>query len=400
MGQLGASGTTSADSLGVQWMNANRERSYLVANAPGLVTRGQGVQAFRSFVAGRQVMVVTTPTVEAVMGDAVLRAADECARSVDLCVIAVKEATKTMDAVETVSRRALELGLEREAVIVGLGGGVCTDIVTVAASLVRRGLQHVRLPTTLIGLVDAGIGVKGAVNSRGQKSALGAFHAPSAVFVDGSTLATLPRKYLSDGLAEITKVALLSGPDLFEMVAADPSELLSTRFQCKRGEQLIALSIDAMIRELQPNLYEDQTYARRVDFGHTFSPLLEAKNGFTLSHGAAVAVDIVLSSAIAVELGTLEADEFDRIVETLRACGLPIVSKHLTLDLCRKAVVAAKRHRGGQLNLVVPNGLGRVSFVQDVPFLRASVVPAALRRVRSMDARVGSRILRQGAPVL
>jgi 2-epi-5-epi-valiolone synthase len=345
-------------------------------------------------------MVVMTPTVEAVMGDAVLRAAAECASSVDLCVIAVNEATKTMDAVETVSSRALEIGLEREAVIVGLGGGVCTDIVTVAASLVRRGLQHVRLPTTLIGLVDAGIGVKGAVNSAGQKSALGVFHPPSAVFIDGSTLATLPRKYLSDGLAEITKVALLSSPELFEMVAADPSEVLSTRFQCRRGEQLIALSIDAMIRELQPNLYEDRTYARHVDFGHTFSPLLEATNGFQLSHGAAVAVDIVLSSAIAVELGTLEADEFDRVVETLLACGLPIVSDHLTLELCRHAMVAAQRHRGGHLNLVVPNGLGSVSFVQDVPSLGASVLPAALRRLRSTEASDASRLLETGVPVL
>jgi 3-dehydroquinate synthase len=367
-------------------VDAGRDRSYVVWTTRGLVTEGRSPDALHALVDDRQVLVVATPTVAALVGDCVVGTVNESAASVDLLVIAVDETTKTMRAVEHVCERACTLRLEREAIIVALGGGICTDIVTVAASMIRRGVRNIRLPTTLVGQVDASIGIKGAVNFRGKKSALGVFHPPTAVFVDSSALATLPRTSVSDGIAEVLKVALLGNRPLFDLLEEDPTEILDTRCTSGRGDEIVALALEAMLTELGPNLYEDRSYARRVDFGHTFSPVLEAGLGFRISHGAAVAIDLALSFAISLERGAIDHDAFDRVVRVLKAYELPVYTPHLTVDLCRSALAEAIRHRGGSLNLVAPDGLASVTFCQDQTSIERSL-SGAIGHLASMHAR-------------
>ena len=291
------------------------------------------------------------------------------------------EARKTLRSVEVLCERALAAHVDREALLIAVGGGVCTDLVTFAASVIRRGIDHLRIPTTLIGQVDAAVGVKGAVNYRGKKSFLGVFRAPQAVFVDTLALATLPEPFISDGLAEIVKIALIRDAGLFDLVADDPGSLVEGRFQSGGDDEIVARAIEAMMAELEPNLYEDKTYARRVDLGHTFSPALEAAHRFRISHGMAVAVDLALSAAIAFELGLASQSEFERIIETLRQARLPTSSELLTITLCRKALEEAKRHRAGAVNLVVPTGIGEVAFVPEQQAANSALIAAAVRRV-------------------
>jgi 3-dehydroquinate synthase len=250
-----------------------------------------------------------------------------------------------------------------------------------AASMVRRGVDHIRIPTTLIGQIDAGIGVKGAVNLAGQKSFVGVFHAPAAVLIDPQFLATLPATRIRQGLSEILKMALIRDAELFELVEAHAGTLVAKRFQEPAvARNIVSRAISLMIDELAHNPFENQTFERLVDMGHTFSPQLEARSGFRLSHGEAVAVDMALSCVIAVELGLMSNHAARRFIALLERVGLPVGSTLLSAELCREAMACATAHRGGNLNLVLPCAIGHATFV-DNDALAHGVLERALAKL-------------------
>jgi len=139
------------------------------------------------------------------------------------------------------------------------------------------------------------------------------------------------------------------------------------------------------LEELETNLYEDKTYERVLDFGHTFSPLIESMSGFRVSHGVAVAVDIALSSVVAFELDMLPMEDLNRILRSLQGAGLPIYSSLLTVDNCIKSLSETEAHRGGHLNLVVPTGIGSAHFIKEKRNLPPSVLQRAIHFLNQED---------------
>lgn len=334
---------------------------------------------------GRESLLVTTPTVANLYGHdlvARLRADDV---DIDSYILPVVEQSKSMNNVLAICREAQRRRFGRRAVLVGLGGGVCTDLVNFASSLYRRGISCLRFPTTLLGQVDASIGIKAGVNFCGKKSLLGCFHPPDAVLIDLSFLRTLPIDQIRNGLAEIIKMALIRDARLFELVEKFGSNLIRSRFQKPREHalEIIQRSALEMADELEPNIYEDQSYERLVDFGHSFSPAIEAESGFNVSHGQSVSIDMAFSCSIGNELGLLSNTDFDRVIACLQECGLPIASPFLTTTVAKAALSEASRHRGGNLNLVVPTDIGSSTFIKDVNQLPDSAVRAALKQLNS-----------------
>ena len=309
-------------------------------------------------IGDRKALLVTTPTVDRMYG-AAIRAALKKANSVSMLVLNAREETKSMELVDSVCKEALSQGLNRRGLLIGFGGGVCLDVVTVAASLIRRGVGHIRVPTTLIGQIDAGIGLKGAVNFSGKKSFIGCFHPPEQVLIDPAFLQSLPRRFLVAGIAEAVKMGIVRDPALFEMLESWSPELVMSGFgePAAQGREVLRRAIWAMLDELRKNPYEDQTYERLVDFGHTFSPALEGAMGFEIQHGEAVAIDMALSATIARSLGLIAPEACERILRVLRTASLPTFARRLDVPLCREALIEASRHRGGAMNLVVPAGI-------------------------------------------
>lgn len=323
----------------------------------------------------RRGLAVTTPTVHHLYRELFRVMMDHSRGRMHLHVTGGGEAGKTLEAAWAICRKAAEAGVERNDVLIGIGGGVCTDLTTVAASLVRRGVAIVKVPTTLIGQIDAGIGIKGGVNEGRAKNYLGCFHPPAAVLVDPAFLQTLPAEHLRYGLAEVIKIALVGCRQLFDTVADWGPALVESGFArpADVAQEVIARAIELMLDELRPNLFEDQNNRRAVDLGHTFSPLIEGATDFALHHGAAVAIDLALSAGIASGLGYCSRAERDAIHETLSASGLPIHHPCLTPELCWRAMEKATAHRRGAANLVVPAGIGQVTFVE-----QAASVPVEL----------------------
>jgi 3-dehydroquinate synthase len=256
--------------------------------------------------------------------------------------------------------------LPRDGVIIAVGGGVALDIAGFAAAIFRRGIGYIRVPTSLIGLIDVGVGIKQGINFLGKKSILGAFYPASVNINDRAFLATLPARDLSAGIAEMIKVALVRDEQLFARLETHIDELLEQRFQHSSiGQEVILRAEYLMMDELHGNLFE--TDLRRLsDFGHSFSPMIETATQYSVNHGEAVAVDMALSAAIAVVKGVCLRRTFDRIRSLLSAARLPLFHGVCTMDRLLKSMKDVRAHRAGSLNLVVPLEIGRADFVQEV----------------------------------
>jgi 2-epi-5-epi-valiolone synthase len=352
-------------------------------------------------VAERRALMVCSPTVARLYGEALHRELARENPAVSFLVLQVSEATKTMDQVAAVCRAALEAKLDRRAVLISVGGGVISDIVTMAASWIRRGIDHLRVPTTLVGQVDAGIGIKGAVNFESKKNYIGVFHPPSAVLVDPRFLHSLPARHVRFGLSEIIKIALVRDAALFHLVEQHADEFMSAPLDGERApvRELVWRSILGMVDELQPNLYEDRTYERLVDFGHTFSPALESASAYVIHHGDAVAIDMALSSAIATHCGLLSPDQFERMLAVFKRIGLPTWSPLLTLERVECSLTEAARHRGGCVNLVVPTAVGRAEFLRQQTEIPTSLLESALaRNAAGAGSKMPPRVFRRSSP--
>ncbi|MGI9205030.1 MAG: sedoheptulose 7-phosphate cyclase [Woeseiaceae bacterium] len=355
-------------------LNSSLNRSFKVVVKENLLDIRD--ESHLSILDDRRVLIVTTPTVDKIYGDRMRQCLKSRSLVFEYRVLRLCESEKTIENVERVCEWALKHKLGRKDALVAFGGGVCTDIVAFAASMIRRGISHVRIPTTLIGQIDAGIGIKGGVNFRKKKNILGCFHPPEAVFIDKTFLATLRNRYIRQGLAEILKVAVVADRHLYEAVRAHGSELVESRFQHPQdvSHSVISRSISRTLEELQDNPFEDRTLERLLDFGHTFSPILEEKSEFTISHGEAVAIDMALSCVLAAELGIMAAKYRDNFIELLESLGLPIWSPLVSPELCAAAIRQTTSHRGGALNLVVPMRIGEAGFVRSSARINRQVI--------------------------
>jgi 3-dehydroquinate synthase len=338
--------------------------------------------ALTDSVVGERGLVVLDARLEATYGRQLRR---HLARLPGFAVLVVSltEHDKNMRTVLEICSAAEQHGLGRRDTLVAVGGGVCCDVVSVAASLVRRGIPYVTVPTTLLAQVDAGIALKGGVNFAGHKNYLGSFRPPERVLVDPGFLLTLDPAELRSGVAEMVKMAVVRDGDLLRDLRQHGPRLLDTGFTepAAIGRRVIARSIALMLDELAANPYEELGLRRLVDFGHTVSPRLEELSGYTVRHGEAVAVDMAVSSALATELGLLGEGQLCEILSTLHELGLPLHSPLLTDASVAEALEAAVGHRAGALNLVVPTGLGVASFLPSVSDVLPGAMQVARRRV-------------------
>lgn len=365
-------------------MDCNTGSQYRVSLSDSLLSPGS--TGLQEAIGDRKALLITTPTVNRLYG-AAMRGVLAKTNTVATLILDVSEASKSMELVQVICQAALEHGLNRRGLLLGFGGGVCLDLVTMAASLIRRGIGHLRVPTTLIGQIDAGIGLKGAVNFCGKKSFIGCFHPPEQVLIDPAFLQSLPQRHLSAGTAEALKMGIVRDPALFELLERFAPTLVASRFAAPAGpaRELLRRAIFAMLDELRKNPYEDQGYERLVDFGHTFSPVLESALGFDIQHGEAVAVDMALSAAIADSLGLLAPGDCGAILRALKCASLPVYSPRLDLPLCREGLIEASRHRGGAMNLVVPTAIGSSVFLKHREDLPDSLLEGALSRLAAAE---------------
>ena len=246
------------------------------------------------------------------------------------------------------------------------------DAVAMACSLYRRGVPFIKVPTTLLGIVDASIGIKTSVNHFGRRNRLGSYFFPKSVLVDPSHLCTLDENQISYGLAEVIKLAIIKDKSLFESMKEHSSYLLDAEFyRSGFGLEIIKQAMAGMIKELAPNPYETDLQ-RVVDFGHTFSPVPEMKSLVdssvaSLAHGQAVALDCLLTCAISHKRNLFKLDELVEVVNLMDSSGL--ASRHPYFNdvfMLWESLNDAVRHRDGSQNIPLPTTIGDSFFCNDL----------------------------------
>ena len=284
-----------------------------------------------------------------------------------LFVIDATEQNKDWEHTDQILRFFEDVGVLRREAIIVIGGGVLLDLVGFCCSIYRRGIPYVKVPTTLLAIVDASVGVKVAANHFGRRNRIGAYYPPIATLLDKKFIATQDERNIVNGIAEIFKLAVIKDKELFELLEASAEQLITEKFQFGAVPvRVINSAITGMIEELAPNLWE-RKLDRCVDFGHSFSPIIEMQNVATLQHGEAVVLDCLLSSCLANVRGYVDTETLERIFKTAHSLKLPVFHKDFCkFDLLKKSLSDTMKHRNSNQYLPVPVGIGNYKILNDV----------------------------------
>ncbi len=297
------------------------------------------------------------------------------AHDIPLTVLPIefRETEKSWATAEKIIDTFGEFGLVRKEPVLVVGGGLTTDITGFACSIFRRSTNYIRIPTTLIGLIDASVAIKVAVNHGKAKNRLGAFHASQQVLLDFSFLETLPTEQIRNGMAELIKIAVVGNSDIFETLEKHGEDLLTTRFGRVDGtpelreiaDRLCYDAIATMLELETPNLHE-LDLDRVIAFGHTWSPTLELSADPPFFHGQAISIDMALTTTVAERRGYITESERDRIFWLMSRLGLALDNPLLTPELIAHATDSIVQTRDGELRAAVPRPIGTCEFVNDL----------------------------------
>jgi 3-dehydroquinate synthase len=315
---------------------------------------------------GRRVVVITDSTVAPLYAHRVLDSLRGAGFEPTLAVMQAGEVHKRWASVDLFIEAFMDAGLDRSGWVAALGGGVVGDTAGVAAGVFMRGVPLVQVPTTLLAMADSSVGGKVGVDHRRGKNLLGVFKQPHMVVADLDTLSTLPHEQIRQGMAEVIKSAIIGDPWLFGLLeSTEPAELdygaaILHAIQVKRG-----------IVERDP--YESGERAL-LNLGHTFGHAFEACTGYTRPHGSAVSAGMAVAVRLARLLGMCERELEERVVRVLERWGLPVRWGHPDLTdseaverVWQTMLAADKKRREGQLRLILPEAIGCVRVVENVP---------------------------------
>jgi 3-dehydroquinate synthase len=331
-----------------------------------LATLGRRIAALRP---GCAVAVVSDETVADQHLAPALHSLAEAGVRAQPVVVAPGEGSKSWRVFEQVCEALVAARVERNDLVVALGGGVVGDLAGFAAAVLRRGIDFVQVPTTLLAQVDSSVGGKTGINSAHGKNLIGAFHQPLLVLADTALLDTLPRRAFAAGYAEVAKYGLINDPDFFAWLERHHDDVFSGG---DAREEAIAVSCRAKAAVVARD--ERETGERALlNLGHTFGHAFEAAAGFSdrLLHGEAVAIGMTLAFAFSHRLGLAPADDVARVKRHLEAVGLPTHPRARgnevpDADRLMDLIAQDKKVKRGRLTFILARGIGRAFVAPDV----------------------------------
>jgi len=340
-------------------------RGYDIAIGRGLLAGlGERIKTLRP---GARVAIVTDENVAKIHLGAAEAALKSCGIDSARIVVTAGENSKGYPTFENICEAIITARVERNDLVVALGGGVIGDLAGFAAACVRRGLDFVQVPTTLLAQVDSSVGGKTGINSRQGKNLIGAFHQPVLVIADTALLDTLPKREFRAGYAEVAKYALLGDTAFFawlekswqDVFAGGPAREHAIAVCCRGKAGIVARD-------------ERETGERALlNLGHTFGHALEAGCGFSdrLLHGEAVALGMTLAFEFSAKRGLVAAKEVARAKAHLAAVGLPTQLKNVPggapgADVLMDLIAQDKKVRRGTLTFILLRGIGQ-AFIEN-----------------------------------
>lgn len=276
------------------------------------------------------------------------------------------EKSKSIATLSLVIRDLAKFDLKKRTFVIALGGGVTGDLSGLVASIYKRGIPYIQIPTTLLAQVDSAIGGKTAVDLKEGKNLVGAFYQPRLVFSDVALLGSLSPRQLRTGLAEVIKYGIIKDSRLFTYLERKLRNILQLNPDTLAHIVKASSKIKADI--VRRDEREEKGLRTVLNFGHTIGHAIEAAAGFNkYTHGEAVALGMLVASGISERLGLINNALTKRIENLVKSAGLPLRIENIRLKDIISAYHHDKKFIGAKNRLVLITGLGRTKVTQDVP---------------------------------
>jgi 3-dehydroquinate synthase len=312
---------------------------------------------------GKQIAVITDTTVGDLYGERLRRCFQKAASLFETITVAPGEPSKSIETVDEIIRTMLEKGFDRQTTVLALGGGVIGDLAGFVASVYKRGVKVVQIPTTLLAQVDASIGGKTGVNHALGKNMIGTFHQPRMVWSDLSLLRSLPRREIVCGLGEVIKYGIIRDSFLFALVEHNLEDIFTLNPALMEEIVRRCAEIKAKIVSVDET---DLGQRMILNFGHTIGHALETALEYRISHGEAVLLGMLAESKIALDLGKLSRDDFMRIKNLIASFDWRAIPKSVNSDHLLGFLQRDKKAADGQVKFVLPTKIGDVFLAEKV----------------------------------
>lgn len=309
-----------------------------------------------------KVCVVTDTNVAPRLLDTLLSALPASTVSV---VVPAGEKHKDLQSLEIIWKAMADGKLDRKSVVITLGGGLISDIGGFAASTYMRGVDVIHIPTTLLAQTDASIGGKTGIDLDGIKNVVGTFHQPVGVLIDVDTLATLPKRELQSGFAEIVKHGLIADSTLVDMLEA------KKKASYTQNELIEIISRSCLLKaRVVTNDTRESGMRKILNFGHTIGHAIESESLQTpepLLHGEAIAIGIAAETHLSQLMGLLSSQTVERIIQLLRKLELPTSRPSISYEQLIDSMRRDKKNTGDTMTFVLLKNIGEATICTDVP---------------------------------
>ena len=321
-------------------------------------------------LAEKQVVIVTDSHIAPIHLRTIEQAFAKFARQTNSIVLPAGEATKSFSIFETLVNDILSLPIDRQTILVALGGGVIGDLVGFAAASLLRGLDFIQIPTTLLAQVDSSVGGKTGINTAAGKNLVGAFHQPRLVLADIEMLASLPNRELKAGYAEVVKYGLLGDDAFFDWLEVNGRGVIGG--DTNALAEAVRRSCQTKVDIVTADEYETGQRAL-LNLGHTFAHAFEAVAGYDgrLLHGEAVSAGLVCAFAFSNQLGLCSGQDLMRLTAHLQAMEMPTHIDQLAAGQAAAPVLIDhmrkdKKARNGRLTFILARQIGDAFIAEDI----------------------------------
>jgi len=327
----------------------------------------KGGLRIRKVLRGPHCAIISDSNVAPLFGDRIRQRLTSSGFQPALITIPAGETSKTLEQVGAICDQMIAAGLDRQSFVIGLGGGMVGDISGFVAAIYERGIPHVQIPTTLLGMVDSSIGGKTGVNARDGKNLIGAVHHPSLVIDDVDLLKTLPRREFNQGFAEIIKHAIIADAEMFRRVA-QVSNLRTEQEASWKLAPLIQRNIEIKSKIVAKDELDQTGERALLNFGHTVGHAIERAGDYReFLHGEAVSLGIVAACAISIKKAALPRDQRDAVIDLLSVFELPTrLPANFSCEKIFEALPFDKKFERGKVRFVVTPEIGSARLSSDV----------------------------------
>ena len=312
---------------------------------------------------GRKLCIITDDNVSPIYADVVSKELEKIFSEIKICVFKAGEKSKTLDTIRSFYEFLLENKFDRKSVIAGLGGGVAGDMAGFAAATFMRGVDFIQIPTTLLAQVDSSVGGKVGVDYGSYKNVVGAFYQPKFVYINTSTIDTLPYREFAAGIAEVIKYGIIQSEDFYDFIRENKDIIKSLD---KEALKTIICACCKMKANVVAEDEHDTGLREILNYGHTIGHAVEGLKEFELIHGECVSVGMSAVMDISEKRGCINSDKVDEIRELLKYFELPVSVKGLEKNKVYEQLFHDKKVSGGKLKFVLAEQIGKAVRTSDV----------------------------------